>query len=54
MINYINTAQRRKQHALIAYIANYQLCFRGLDPLDQEFMATGVAFFEPLNERSSS
>ncbi len=31
----------------------YQLCFRGIDPLDQEFMANGVAFFEPLNERGS-
>lgn len=29
----------------------YQLCFRGIDPLDQEFMANGAAFFEPLNER---
>lgn len=29
----------------------YQLCFRGIDPLDQEFMANGVAFFESLDER---
>jgi exodeoxyribonuclease V gamma subunit len=29
----------------------YQLCFRGIDPLDQEFMANSAAFFEPLNER---